>query len=261
MEVILVLLLVSTVSGCGTPTYTPNTSRVVNGEEARPHSWPWQALLETFFPVCGATLIAPNWVLTAAHCINFHTYRVVLGDHNQNQQEGPEQFIMVDKMIIHPKWNDDCVSCGNDIALLKLEKSATLNDKVQLACLPEADSVLAHNQPCYATGWGRLYTGGPRPDTLQQGLVPVVEYDVCRRSDWWGSSVKTTMVCVGGDAVSTCHGDSGGPLNCQGRDGKWIVEGVSSFVSGNGCNTPKKPSMFTRVASFIPWITETMANN
>ncbi|XP_041944766.1 proproteinase E-like [Alosa sapidissima] len=188
--------------------------------------------------------------------LSFHTYRVVLGDHNQNQQEGPEQFIMVDKMFIHPKWNDGCVSCGNDIALLKLEKSATLNDKVQLACLPEPDSVLAHNLPCYATGWGRLYTGGPRPDTLQQGLVPVVEYDVCRQSDWWGSSVKATMVCVGGDAVSTCHGDSGGPLNCQGRDGKWIVEGVSSFVSGNSCNTLKKPSVFTRVASFIPWITE-----
>lgn len=52
------------------------------------------------------------------------------------------------------------------------------------------------------------------------------------------------------------QGDSGGPLNCKGRDGKWFVEGVSSFVSGKGCNTPKKPSVFTRVASFIPWITE-----
>ncbi|XP_063076527.1 chymotrypsin-like elastase family member 3B [Engraulis encrasicolus] len=261
MELVLVLLLATTVYGCGTPTYPPNTNRVVNGEEALPHSWPWQALLETFYPVCGATLIAPNWVLTAAHCINFHTYRVVLGDHDQNKQEGPEQYMMVQKMILHPKWNDNCVSCGFDIALLKLEKSAILNDKVQLACLPQADSVLAHDHPCYTTGWGRLSTGGPRPDKLQQGLVPVVEYDVCRQNDWWGSSVKPTMVCVGGDTVSMCHGDSGGPLNCQGRDGKWYVEGVSSFVSGKGCNTPMKPSVFTRVASYIPWISQTMASN
>lgn len=30
------------VSGCGVPSYQPNTGRVVNGEEARPYSWPWQ---------------------------------------------------------------------------------------------------------------------------------------------------------------------------------------------------------------------------
>lgn len=42
----------------------------------------------------------------------FHTYRVVLAEHDMNKDEGPEQFIMVDKMFIHPKWNDNCVSCG-----------------------------------------------------------------------------------------------------------------------------------------------------
>lgn len=46
--------------------------------------------------------------------------------------------------------------CRNDIALLKLEKSAVINDKVQPACLPQHGATLAHNQPCYVTGWGRL---------------------------------------------------------------------------------------------------------
>lgn len=59
------------VSGCGVPIYQPNTTRVVNGEEALPYSWPWQVSLESFFPTCGGTLIAPNWVLTAAHCITW----------------------------------------------------------------------------------------------------------------------------------------------------------------------------------------------
>ena len=44
----------------------------------------------------------------------------------------------------------------NDIALLKLEKNAVLNDKVQPACMA-AGAVLANKQPCYVTGWGRLY--------------------------------------------------------------------------------------------------------
>uniref|UniRef100_A0A674NS12 Peptidase S1 domain-containing protein n=1 Tax=Takifugu rubripes TaxID=31033 RepID=A0A674NS12_TAKRU len=233
------------VSGCGLPSYPPDTSRVVNGEEARPYSWPWQVSLESFYPTCGGTLIAPNWVLTAAREGNiFHTYRVVLAEHNMHEEEGPEQSIRVAKIIIHPKWNDNCVSCGNDIALLKLEKSAVISDKVQPACLR------------YITGWGRLYSGGPRAATLQQALLPVVDHHTCGRSDWWGSSIKTTMVCAGGGSESACHGDSGGPLNCKGRDGKWYVEGVTSFVDGRGCNTPKRPTVFTRVAAFIPWISE-----
>lgn len=132
-----------TVSGCGVSSYPPDTSRVVNGEEARPYSWPWQVSLESFHPTCGGTLLAPNWVLTAAHCItwgekmhlisdgqlyykrivvnmeeyyenfsSFHTYRVVLAEHNMNVEEGPEQSIRVAKIIIHPKWNNNCVSCG-----------------------------------------------------------------------------------------------------------------------------------------------------
>uniref|UniRef100_A0A3Q3MN96 chymotrypsin n=1 Tax=Labrus bergylta TaxID=56723 RepID=A0A3Q3MN96_9LABR len=206
MELILVLLLVvPTVSGCGVPSAKPDISRVVNGEEARPYSWPWQISLESFFPTCGGTLIAPNWVLTAAHCITFHTYRVVLAEHDMDKEEGPEQFIMVSKMFIHPKWNGNCASCGNDIALLKLEKSAVINDKVQPACLPQHGATLTHNQPCYVTGWGRLLSGGPRAITLQQAILPVVDHSTCSQSDWWGSSAKTTMVCAGGESKSACH--------------------------------------------------------
>lgn len=43
------------------------------------------------------------------------------------------------------------------------------------------------------------------PDRLQQALLPVVEHAVCSRSDWWGSFVKTTMICAGGDVVSGCN--------------------------------------------------------
>lgn len=43
------------------------------------------------------------------------------------------------------------------------------------------------------------------PDKLQQALLPVVEHNVCSRSDWWGSFVKGTMICAGGDLVSGCN--------------------------------------------------------
>ncbi|XP_042568224.1 elastase-1-like [Cyprinus carpio] len=61
---------------------------------------------------------------------------------------------------------------------------------------------------------------------------------------WWGSTVKNTMVCAGGGSESGCQGDSGGPLNCQ-VSGKYVVHGVTSFVSSSGCNAYKKPTVFT----------------
>lgn len=50
------------------------------------------------------------------------------------------------------------------------------------------------------------------------------------------------------------QGDSGGPLNCQAENGSWEVRGIVSFGSGLGCNTYKKPTVFTRVSAYIDWI-------
>lgn len=51
----------------------------------------------------------------------------------------------------------------------------------------------------------------------------------------------------------TSQGDSGGPLNCL-VGGSYSVQGVTSFVSASGCNTPKKPTVFTRVSAYISWM-------
>lgn len=56
--------------------------------------------------------------------------------------------------------------------------------------------------------------------------------------------------------MSPLQGDSGGPLNCPAENGTWQVHGVTSFVSSLGCNTLKKPTVFTRVSAFNDWIEE-----
>ncbi|XP_038570975.1 proproteinase E-like [Micropterus salmoides] len=142
--------------------------------------------------------------------------------------------------------------------MIKLASPAIVNDKVQPSCVPESGEIAPHNDPCQITGWGRLYSGGPIASKLQQALLPVVGHSVCSSSGWWGSSVKPTMICAGGDIRSGCHGDSGGPLNCRGGDGRWYVQGVTSFVSSQGCNTLMKPTVFTRTSSFTKWISDTM---
>uniref|UniRef100_A0A8C9TKS8 pancreatic elastase II n=1 Tax=Scleropages formosus TaxID=113540 RepID=A0A8C9TKS8_SCLFO len=259
MKFVVLALLVVGAYGCGLPTFPPILRRVVGGEDARPHSWPWQISLQYsknggWYHTCGGTLISNEWVLTAAHCINsLNTYRVVLGKHNLVEEEGGSVAIGASKLVVHEKWSS--LFIRNDIALVKLETPVTFSDTITPACLPDAGFILPNEAPCYVTGWGRIYTGGPIADILQQALLPVVDHATCTKPDWWGSQVKDTMVCAGGDGVvSGCNGDSGGPLNCRSDDGSWAVHGIVSFGSGLSCNYPKKPTVFTQVSSYIEWI-------
>ncbi|XP_043851865.1 chymotrypsin-C [Dromiciops gliroides] len=259
---VLLVAFLGYASSCGVPSYLPNlATRVVGGSDVTPHSWPWQISLQylkdnTYRHTCGGTLISNQHVLTAAHCISKSlTYRVVLGKNNLVEEEAGSVAVGVDTIFVHEKWNSFLVR--NDIALIKLAEPVELSDTIQAACLPPKDTALAQDYPCYVTGWGRLWTDGPIADVLQQALLPVVDYNTCTQRDWWGALVTKNMVCAGGDGViASCNGDSGGPLNCEAANGAWEVRGIVSFGSSLGCNTAKKPSVFTRVSAYIDWINE-----
>uniref|UniRef100_A0A2K6PT76 pancreatic elastase II n=1 Tax=Rhinopithecus roxellana TaxID=61622 RepID=A0A2K6PT76_RHIRO len=264
------LLLSALVAGalsCGVPTYPPSVTRVVGGEEAKRNSWPWQVSLQytsngNWHHTCGGTLIANKWVLTAAHCISSsRTYRVVLGRHNLNIAESGSLTVSVSKTVVHQNWNSNQISKGYDIALVKLANSVSLTNKIQLACLPPAGTILPNNYPCYVTGWGRLQTNGALPDVLQQGRLLVVDYATCSSSGWWGSTVKTSMICAGGDGkISSCNERAEEPP-CLVLDAGREEHSIVSFGSSLGCNYYHKPSVFTRVSNYIDWINSVIANN
>ncbi|XP_064381753.1 chymotrypsin-like elastase family member 3B isoform X1 [Dromaius novaehollandiae] len=116
----LLLPLLLAAPGCGAGP----AARVVNGEDAVPYSWPWQVSLQyehngSFRHTCGGSLVAPHWVMTAAHCISSsRTYRVVLGEYDLSVEEGTEQSIPVNSadIFVHPNWNSYCVACGRGAA-------------------------------------------------------------------------------------------------------------------------------------------------
>ncbi|OCT95801.1 chymotrypsin-like elastase family member 1 [Xenopus laevis] len=241
-------------------SYMEDNQRVIGGSEVARNSWKWQISLQylsggSWYHTCGGSLIRANRVLTAAHCVDMVTsYRVVVGDHNIYQNDGTEQYISVSKIVQHANWNRNNVAAGYDIAVLHLSSSAALNAYVQLAQLPSDGAVLANNYACIITGWGKTSNNGSVASVLQQAPLPVVAHATCSTSSYWGSTVKSTMVCAGGDGVrSGCQGDSGGPLNCP-VNGVYQVHGVTSFVAAAGCNTYLKPTVFTRVSAYIGWI-------
>ncbi|KAM4806915.1 chymotrypsin-C-like [Urocitellus parryii] len=184
---------------------------------------------------------------------NTLTYRVALGKQDLTVDEEGSVILGVDTIYVHEKWNSFLIR--NDIALIKLAEPMELSDTIQVACLPEKDSVLPQDYPCFVTGWGRLWSNQwPISDQLQQGLL---NYATCSRWDWWSFMVMKSMVCAGGDGItSSCNGDSGGPLNCQAEDGAWEVHGIVSFGSGLGCNTVKKPRVYTSESAYVDWINQ-----
>uniref|UniRef100_A0A8C8GR58 Plasmin n=1 Tax=Oncorhynchus tshawytscha TaxID=74940 RepID=A0A8C8GR58_ONCTS len=244
---------------CGQPVTKPRRcfGRIVGGCVSKPHSWPWQISLRTNTGVhfCGGTLIAPQWVLTAVHCLESSkrpsAYMVVLGTHTEGANEPSKQERKLEKLILGPG--------ETDIALLKLESPAIINDKVLPACLPEKDYVVPPGTECYVTGWGETQgTGGE--GLLKETGFPVIENKVCNRPAYLNNRIKDHEMCAGNieGGADSCQGDSGGPLVCHAQN-TFVLQGVTSW--GLGCANAMKPGVYVRVSKFTDWINSQIKMN
>ncbi|XP_078086246.1 plasminogen-like [Mustelus asterias] len=240
---------------CGRSTLKPKKcfGRLVHGCISKPYSWPWQISLRTNFGAhfCGGTLIDTKWVLTAKHCLkrsrNPSVYKVFLGIHRESAREPSRQIIDIDKIVLEPN--------ENDIALLKLRRPAFLSDKVALICLPVQGYILPSGVGCYITGWGEFQ--GTRDDEfLKQIVIPVIENEVCNHPEHLNGTVKNSNLCTG--HYRGCLGDNGGPLVCPNSEGRYILQGVTSW--GLGCPRRIKPGVHIRVSFFADWIENTIRN-
>jgi len=237
---------------CGIPTITPKSgnARIVGGEEAIPHSWPWQVSLRkpSYWHFCGGTIISKRWVVTAAHCVpdgSASGITVMVGDHDQETSDG-ETRLDVKRIIVHEAY--DANTMQNDIALMELDEDVPWGNYVAPACLPSTQ--VSVDQECVVTGWGETEDTGDKTK-LQQVKVPVMSNSECQTS--YGSYITNVNVCAGLEqgGKDSCQGDSGGPMVCR-PTGVYVLHGVVSW--GYGCADSGYPGVYARVTEFVSWI-------
>uniref|UniRef100_A0A8C0QS26 Peptidase S1 domain-containing protein n=1 Tax=Chelonoidis abingdonii TaxID=106734 RepID=A0A8C0QS26_CHEAB len=141
--------------------------RIIGGRECRIGSRPYQvALLRNGRIYCGGSLIAPKWVLTAAHCSRrINSLRVHLGDYNLWVKEPTEQIRRIRNFFVHPEYN--LRHRDNDFMLLELDKPALLNSYVNTINL--ATHCPSPGTRCSVSGWGTIES----PQSMEQLICPL----------------------------------------------------------------------------------------
>ncbi|KAM9297033.1 LOW QUALITY PROTEIN: suppressor of tumorigenicity 14 protein [Gastrophryne carolinensis] len=248
---------------CGKRPYSRKT-RIVGGVNADYGEWPWQVSLHAQKEghTCGASLVSPTILLSAAHCFQDTQgvrysqpgmWTAYLGLHDQATLTSSKDVVKrgIKRLEAHTGFSD--YTYDNDIAVLELDSPVAYTDFIQPVCIPDSTHVFPAGKTIYVTGWGALVEGGETgASILQKAEIRVINQTEC--NTLLEGQLTARMLCAGyvSGGIDACQGDSGGPLSSLESSGKFYLAGIVSW--GEGCARRNKPGVYTKVTEMRDWI-------
>jgi secreted trypsin-like serine protease len=232
--------------------------KIVGGRASDTGSWPWMvALSYNTLPqnndaFCGATLIAKDWVLTAAHCVVDQTIdSISVVTPNQTNNES----LLIKQIVVHPSYNAETFE--HDLALIELAKVSQIFPIKILSSHTIQDR---GEKEAIALGWGTVSAKKAiYPVNLQQVNLTILDSGKC--SNFMGG-ITENMICAGDKTYQkdTCQGDSGGPLIVFDTESNaWRQAGITSW--GYGCAQTNSYGVYTRLKNYADFISTTICSN
>lgn len=244
--------------------------KIIGGHNCDAEKYPFMVSLrrlKTLSHFCAGTLIRPNWVMTAGHCVAPHAdeprlFTVIAGISQFN--ELGIQRIRVNKIIIHPEFDEN--NHDNDIAMICLEHNFVITELVKPITIPNHVIHEDLSTVCpegIIIGWGwhnktkveHFENGSISHIPVMQCVInlPVLSDQQCQNARA-GLHLRPNTFCT---MVPTwenlCQGDSGGPLFCNN-----VQYGVVS--KGYTCHfLHDTPGYYTRIDRVLNFIKECLS--
>jgi secreted trypsin-like serine protease len=203
---------------------------------------------------CAGAFIAPDWVLTAAHCVRPDSADKIQLYYN-NYLDGGGKVYAVDRVAMHEAYNEETQQ--NDIALLHVTERHA-GEVLRVIPPNEVTRLAPVGVLGVVVGWGLAAEGLRAHNAQRRVTLQVVSNQTCNGLASYPGVVSDSMLCAGfaEGGKGSCMGDGGSPLVVGDGTGNRYLIGISSW--GEGCLRPNKFGVYTRVVNYEAWIKETI---